>query len=169
MTTLMYREQEKKIRRWIFFFMIGLVLSGITAFSLETELGWLTARWPMNRTGVLYDWISKVHAALQDTGDKYPYLAYGYDWLAFAHLVIALAFIGPLLDPVRNKWVIEFGMIACLLVFPLAFIAGSIRGIPLYWRLIDCSFGIVGLVPLSACYRAIKALERERWTDGMGW
>ena len=85
--------------------------------------------------------------------------AYGDDWLAFAHLVIAVAFIGPLRDPVRNKWVIEFGMIACVLVFPLAFVAGAVRGIPIFWRLIDCSFGVVGLVPLSLCYRRIGILE----------
>jgi hypothetical protein len=59
-------------------------------------------------------------------------LAYGTDWLAFAHLVIAIAFLGPLKDPVRNIWVVEFGMIACLLVIPLALICGPIRGIPFY-------------------------------------
>jgi hypothetical protein len=48
------------------------------------------------------------------------------------------------------------------MVFPLAFIAGAVRGIPMYWRLIDCSFGVAGLIPLSACYRAVEALERMR-------
>jgi hypothetical protein len=33
--------------------------------------------------------------------------------IAFAHLAIAIAFIGPYIDPVRNKWVITFGLIAC--------------------------------------------------------
>jgi hypothetical protein len=53
-------------------------------------------------------------------------------------------------------------MIACVMVFPLAFIAGAVRGIPIYWRLIDCSFGVAGLVPLSICYRGIGKLERMR-------
>ena len=75
-------------------------------------------------------------------------MAYGTDWLAFAHLVIAVAFIGPLLDPVRNRWVITFGMIACVMVLPLALICGPIRGIPLYWQLIECSLGVFGIIPL---------------------
>ncbi|HEV2479181.1 MAG TPA: hypothetical protein VGS79_05945 [Puia sp.] len=68
----------------------------------------------------------------------------------------------------RNKWVIEFGMLACAAVFPLAFIAGAIRGIPVYWRLIDCSFGVIGLIPLVLCYRKIGALERllQNMPDG---
>ena len=56
------------------------------------------------------------------------------DWLAFAHLVIAVAFLSPFIDPVRNKWIIAFGWIACGGVIPLALIAGHIRGIPIAWR-----------------------------------
>lgn len=63
-------------------------------------------------------WITKVHNALHDTGLRYPFLAYGTDWLAFAHLVLAIAFLGPLRDPIRNKWVLQFGVIACASVIP---------------------------------------------------
>jgi uncharacterized membrane protein required for colicin V production len=42
----------------------------------------------------------------------------------------------------------------------LAFIAGHIREIPFYRQLIDCSFGIIGLVPLTICYRKIEKLEK---------
>jgi hypothetical protein len=157
---LTYRKLERKVRRWIIFFMVALVLSGLTAFGLETELGWLVKSWPFSRGEALYWWVLRVYAALQDINIRYPFLAYGYDWLAFAHLVIAVVFVGPFRDPVRNKWVIEFGMIACIMIFPLAFIAGAVRGIPIYWRLIDCSFGVVGLVPLLVCYRRIRMLER---------
>jgi hypothetical protein len=97
---------------------------------------------------------------VKDTNTKYPFLSYGTDWLAFAHLVIAVAFLGPLKNPVKNIWVIEFGIIACLMVFPLAFIAGAVRGIPFYWRLIDCSFGVLGLIPLVWCYKLIRKLEQ---------
>jgi hypothetical protein len=69
----------------------------------------------------------EAYIAIHQTNVNYPYLANGYDWLAFAHLVIAVAFAGPLKDPVRNKWVIQFGIIACCMIFPLAFIAGHIR------------------------------------------
>lgn len=44
-------------------------------------------------------------------------------------------------------------VIACLLILPLAFIAGYFRGIPFGWQLIDCSFGIVGCIPLLIIYK----------------
>ncbi|MFC0513432.1 hypothetical protein ACFFGT_04445 [Mucilaginibacter angelicae] len=151
-------ELRKKIKTWVIVFIIGLVLSGVTAFPIETELAWLA-----NHASVfpefMQGWLTKVYLAVKITNQNYPYLAYGTDWLAFGHLVIAMAFVGPLKDPVKNIWVIEFGMIACVMVFPLAFIAGPIRGIPVYWRLIDCCFGIFGIMPLYIVYRDIKKLE----------
>ncbi|HON08072.1 MAG TPA: hypothetical protein PLW02_08245, partial [Verrucomicrobiota bacterium] len=100
----------------------------------------------------------KVRDALIETNAKYPFIAYGTDWLAFAHFVIAVAFIGPLRDPVKNVWVIEFGMIACILVVPFALVMGGVRGVPLGLRFIDCSFGIFGIIPLWLCHRQIKRL-----------
>jgi len=91
-----------------------------------------------------------------------PLIAYGTDWLAFGHFVIAIAFLGALRDPVRNLWVIEFGMIACILVVPMALIFGLIRGIPLLWRLIDTSFGIFGIIPLWISRRyVLRVIELE--------
>lgn len=154
--------QEQKlrtgIRRWVTFFIIGLVLSGITAFPLEWELSILT-KITANAPSFISEWTQSVYTAISETNAKYPFMSYGTDWLAFAHLVIAVVFIGPLRDPVRNIWVIQFGMIACLMIFPLAFIAGAVRGIPVYWRLIDCSFGVIGMIPLMMCYKKIKQLE----------
>jgi hypothetical protein len=158
----------RRIRFWLAVFIIGLVLSGITAFPLETELsrfasilhaGWLQ---PIAESSGLLPWIERVYKALRTTNAYYPFLAYGTDWLAFAHLVIAIAFVGPYIDPVRNKWVITFGLIACAGVVPLALIAGAIRGIPFPWRLIDCSFGSFGALPLLFSRQSIRALERER-------
>ncbi len=102
------------IRFWLALFLAGLVISGITAFPLETELGAVagiaeTSRW---RGSPLATWLITVRDALRYTGAKYPFLAYGTDWLAFAHLVIAIAFIGPWRDPVRNQWLFTFGLIA---------------------------------------------------------
>jgi hypothetical protein len=107
-----------------------------------------------------------VDAGPQETEAKYPFLFYGTDWLAFGHLVIAMAFIGPIRDPVRNIWVIEWGMAACVAVIPLALICGPIRGIPFYWQLIDCSFGVVGIVPLYLCHRWTKRIEDIRRSMG---
>lgn len=150
---------RKEIRNWILFFIIALLLSGITAFPVETELGWVCSWWPEQHS-LFYQWLHTCYQAIKHTNEQYPYLAYGYDWLAFAHIVIAIAFIGPLRDPVKNSWIIEFGCIACIAVVPLAFIAGPIRQIPLYWRLIDCSFGIFGLIPLLICHKKIKQLGK---------
>ncbi len=149
---------RRSIRIWLLFFISALILSGITAFALETELAWLN-HLLRNSQGPVSFWIDKVYTALKQTNEQYPFLAYGYDWLAFAHLVIAVAFWGVLKDPIRNKWIIQFGRIACCMIFPIAFIAGHIRGIPFYWQLIDCSFGMVGLIPLSYCYHEIEELE----------
>jgi len=157
-----------RIRIWLAVFIAGLILSGVTAFPLQTELGWLVSRLhsssfrPIAESSRLLPWIERVNEGLTITHSRYPFLAYGTDWLAFAHMVIAVAFIGPYIDPVRNKWVITFGLIACAGVFPLALIAGPNRGIPLLWRLIDCSFGVVGSIPLWICRRSIVALERSR-------
>jgi len=152
-------ELRKKIKTWVIVFIIGLVLSGVTAFPIETELAWFAGHSSVF-PGFMHDWITNVYQAVKITNQNYPYLAYGTDWLAFGHLVIAMAFLGPLKDPVKNIWIIEFGMIACVMVFPLAFIAGPIRGIPVYWRFIDCCFGIFGIIPLYIVYRDIKKLEK---------
>jgi hypothetical protein len=159
-------DHLRRIRFWLAVFIVGLVLSGITAFPLESELrGFDTilhtaALHQITESAHLLSWIDRVFEALADTNARYPFLAYGTDWLAFAHLVIAVAFIGPYIDPVRNKWVITFGLIACAGVIPMALIAGPIRGIPFPWRLVDCSFGALGSVPLLICRRLIIALER---------
>lgn len=156
---------RKRIRNQILVFIIGLVLSGITAFPIETELAIANANVSF-LPGFVRTWISDVYFALRTTNENFPYLSYGTDWLAFAHLVIAVAFIGPLRNPVKNIWVIQFGMIACVMIFPLAFIAGPIRGIPFYWQLIDCSFGVFGFGLLYLCYRNILALEKFQTQAG---
>jgi len=148
-----------RIRNLIILFITGITLSGITAFPIETELAIAQAN-ISSLPAYLQDWISSVYLAVKTTNENYPFLSYGTDWLAFAHLVIAVAFIGPLRDPVKNIWVIQFGMISCIMVFPLALIAGPIRGIPFYWQMIDCSFGVFGFALLYYCYKQILKLER---------
>ncbi|MEI8281263.1 MAG: hypothetical protein WCG75_02550 [Armatimonadota bacterium] len=150
----------KRIRILIVGFIVGLALSGITAFPLTWELGVLVRNFGQG-DGMMASWLKTVQTGLLETDAKYPFIAYGTDWLAFGHLVIASAFIGPLRDPVRNKWIIEWGMIACAAVPFLALIAGPIRGIPFGWRLIDCSFGVVGIIPLWFVRREITKLETE--------
>lgn len=153
-------QLKKNIRTWIILFILLLILSGVTAFPIETELSFLVdhSSWFPEFIRV---WLAKIYNAVKDTNLRYVQLAYGTDWLAFAHIVIATVFIGPLIDPVKNIWVVQFGIISCFMVFPLALIAGSIRQIPFYWQLIDCSFGAFGTIPLFICYRNIKRLEKQ--------
>jgi hypothetical protein len=148
-----------KIRRLILFFVIMLVLSGITAFPAETLLKFALGFSDYFPT-YLQGFITTTYEALHQTNYKYPFLAYGYDWLAFAHLVIAMAFIGPYREPVRNIWVIEWAMLACVAIFPLAMICGPIREIPIFWRVVDCSFGVLGIIPLWVTRNWIKKLEK---------
>jgi hypothetical protein len=153
----------KGIRAWLVPFIVCLVLSGATAFPLVHELRWtedvLRALSVPEHLPGLTDWIERVGRGLDATDAEYPFVLYGTDWLAFAHLVIAVAFYGPYRDPVRNIWVIEFGMIACAGIIPLALICGPIRGIPFWWTVIDMSFGIFGVIPLYAVRGKIKRLE----------
>lgn len=154
----------RRIRVLLVLFIAGLVLSGITAFPLVHETALLNRIFsvpptPLPQEPAFYTWLRRVHQALVTTSESYPFLAYGTDWLAFAHLVLAVAFLGPVRDPVRNRWVLIFGVIACAGVIPLALIAGPIRGIPFYWRLIDCSFGLVGVIPLLFCLHYVRRLE----------
>ncbi|MER5295767.1 hypothetical protein ABT382_27405 [Streptomyces pharetrae] len=152
----------RRIRAWLVLFVVCLVLSGVTAFPLVHELRWAEAALramsvPEYLPGLM-GWIEYVRDGLDTVDARYPFMLYGTDWLAFAHLVIAVAFLGPYRDPVRNIWVVEFGMIACAGIIPLALICGPLRGIPFWWSLIDMSFGIFGVIPLHIVRRDIKRL-----------
>lgn len=158
---------EFRIKWLLIIFIIGLVVSGLTAIPLDWEVE-LLSKWfnvskssPVGSYSGMRHWIAIVHEGLSYTSHHYPFMGYGTDWLAFAHIVIAICFIGPLRDPIRNVWVIQFGVVACLLIIPWAMIFGAIRGIPFYWRLIDCSFGLIGLIPLCLCLIYIKNLEKQ--------
>ena len=168
----MTRETQLRRRiRWLtWFFVVGLVISGVTAIPLVTELGWLSkltgsqqlVDYPASTNAPDWAvWLENIRRSLTETDNHHPVLFYGTDWLAFGHIVIGVAFIGALRDPVRNRWLFDFGLIACALVIPWAFVFGAIREIPVWWRMIDCSFGVFGAVPLWWCRKWAKELERQ--------
>ena len=141
----------RRIRVALALFIAGLVVSGVTAFPLQSELDLVTRWLGLERLagsgGSLADvagWVLRVRDALHVTYASYPFIAYGTDWLAFGHLMIALFFIPPWIDPVKNVAAIEVGLWACVLVLPLALVCGPLREVPFFWRLVDCSFGVVG-------------------------
>ena len=157
----------RKLRVVLGLFVLALILSGLTAFPLQRELDATCAMRGLDRAAPAdsansFDrWILTVRDGLRDSYTRHPWLAYGTDWLAFAHIAIAVFFIGALVNPVRNVWVLQAGIIASVLVVPLALICGAVRQIPFGWRLIDCSFGVFGSIPLYYCLRLARALENK--------
>lgn len=157
-----------QIRLWLGLFMAGLIVSGVTAIPLVSEvdaLVHLTSANELLSTAKTPDWaiwLTDIQAALHETAGRFPFLFYGTDWLAFGHLTIALVFVGAWRDPVRNAWLFDFGLIACALMIPWALVFGGLRGIPIWWRLIDCSFGVLGAMPLLLAKQLTEKLIRSK-------
>ncbi len=142
-----------------------MTISGFTAISLKWEINFLDIiiRFePIKKIlPELINWFEIVRDGILNTLEKYPFISYGTDWLAFGHIIIAINFIGPLKDPVRNIWVIELGMITCILVIPWALTFGALRVIPVFWRIINCAFGILGIIPLNYARKYIMRLSQN--------
>ena len=161
------------IRVLTYFYIGALILSGITAFPLHWETR-LLCQWFGAGTFLgerfpgLVHWLAYVHDGVAQNAVHYPFMTYGTDWLAFAHIIIAVFFVGVAIDPVRNIWIVKTGIIACVLVPVLAFVCGPVRGIPVFWRLIDSCFGVVGVIPLFLICRWTRTIERELQSDAMG-
>jgi len=162
--------QLNQVRVVLLLFSAGLILSGVTAmvpleglnmlYPLYGPGSFLHEAWP-----AMASWLSLVHEALSATYAIYPFLAYGFDWLAFGHFIIAIPFLIAARDPLRNTWVVQFGIAACLLVLPHALIFGAIRGIPIFWRLIDTLFGIGGLILLLIIRATLRTIEPAAAND----
>ncbi len=145
----------KAIRTHLLLFISLLVISGLTAFPIETEIDFMMS--VINYFPSFFqNWIKLLY---QDIHNTPAVMFYGTDWLAFAHVVIALFFIPVYLNPTLYKINLQIGIAACLLIFPLAFICGSIRNIPFFHQLIDCSFGIIGAAYLYYILRKINNLK----------
>jgi hypothetical protein len=154
-----------RVRRWTVFFIVGLVISGATALPIPTQLR-VAVRLlgeDLRAGGLISDqmavWLQTVRDGIRATEAHAPFMFYGTDWLAFGHFTIALAFVGAVRDPVRNRWLFRFGMLACALVPLWAIVFGAVRGIPAWWQVIDASFGILGFVPMWLCDRWISDIE----------
>lgn len=156
-----------RIRAMILFYIAVILASGITAFPLNWELSilvdwfgqgsWIGARFP-----AAAEWFGFIKEGLDFNAEKYPFIACGTDWLAFAHIMIAIAFLGPLYDPMKNIWIIYWGMLCCVGILPLSLICGPMRGIPFAWQCVDCSFGVFGIIPLLMVWRWIKQVQTQK-------
>jgi len=162
MTAHTEAQLRRRIRDWTLFLMLALFASGISAIPLRPELNFIVDRFvPDDPPSAIGSWILHVRGGVDDVSTRWPFLALGTDWLAFGHIVIGLGFIGLLRDPLRNEWLVTWGIMACLLVLPWAWCFGAARGIPWGWRLVDCSFGLGGMIPLLIIRSAIAELKRR--------
>ena len=143
-------------------FVFCLVVSGISALPLQRELILASKLISLpdaanyHALQGLRRWIAFVDFGLRDTYTKFPFFGYATDWLGFGHFVIAAFFVLPFANPKRYRGILHIGLFACAGVVAIALICGPIRGIPFSWRLIDCSFGIVGAIPLLYCLRITR-------------
>ena len=76
----------KTIRRHLVLFMLILMLSGITAFPIQTEIDFMYSH-ITSFPNVFADWITTLYNNIHSTPDV---MFYGTDWLAFAHIIISL-------------------------------------------------------------------------------
>ncbi len=127
----------------IVLFQVGLLISGVTAFFIPEGMPaviWMTEL----MLPALLPWLESVARSVEYISTDATHLLYGYDWLGFAHVLFAILFVGALKDPERNRFLLDFGLVACALIIPTAFIAGHFRGIPPLWSFLDSMFGILG-------------------------
>jgi len=106
----------------------------------------------------LPQWIGFVHTGISETYPRFPFFGYATDWLGFGHLVIAMFFLLPFADPVKYQAILRVGLAACAGVILVALACSPLRSIPLGWLLIDCSFGVIGAIPLLYCLYLTKRL-----------
>jgi hypothetical protein len=142
----------------------GLFVSGVTVWPAVPELK-LAVRiaWGEGEpTGVLHAFVLRAIEGLESVQANFPFMFYAHDWLAFAHIVLAILFAGAIRDPVKNVWVVQCGLIMCLLVPVLAGICIPIRGLPLRWFWIDFAFAPAAGIPLWIALQDIRRVEAEK-------
>ncbi|MBM4157070.1 MAG: hypothetical protein FJ221_18905, partial [Lentisphaerae bacterium] len=77
------RNDVRSIRIWLAVFIAGMVLSGLTAFPLEREVGGIVrglAALGVPEDSSLAAWMVRVRDALAEVGERHPFLPYGTDW-----------------------------------------------------------------------------------------
>ncbi|MBW8016467.1 MAG: hypothetical protein FVQ82_09785 [Planctomycetes bacterium] len=162
------KEQKKtlkKIRIYLVIFFFGILFSLHTVLFVEPETEFFYQYLGPNTTvgeklPFFSEWIEDIYISVKVTYTNYPAIAYCMDWLSYACVVFAIFMIGAIKDPVKNIWIIQAYMLACLLAAALPFIAGPFRDIPIFWRCLDGSFGIIGFLVLLTPYKLTKTLQK---------
>jgi hypothetical protein len=140
----------------------GLFVSGVTVWPAISELKTgVHLFWGDGEpTGVLRVFVARAIHGLEFVDANYPFLLYAHDWLAFAHIMLAILFAGAIRDPVRNIWIVQCGLIMCALIPVLAGICIPLRGLPMIWFWIDSAFAPAAALPLWIALRDIRRVEK---------
>jgi hypothetical protein len=157
----------KRTKLMLGIIVFGLLVSAVTIWPAVPELK-LAVRivWgDAEATGVLHKFVLQAIDGLENMNDNYPFMFYAHDWLAFAHIVLAILFAGAIRDPVRNIWVVQCGLIMCALVPVLAGICIPIRGLPFCWFWFDFAFAPAAALPLWIALKDIRKAEAEQRSD----
>jgi hypothetical protein len=165
MTSYARQQQLRhRIQAMTWVIVIGTLVTGITTLPLLHEMEAATRIFHADTAqgSTFAKWLVIVRDALHDVYGRFPFFGYATDWLAFAHIVIAMLFWGALRSPMRNRWLFSWGMIISVMIVPWALISGEVRQVPLGWRLIDCSFGVLGFFPFWITSRWCGELEKLR-------
>lgn len=139
----------------------GLFVSGVTVWpavpelKLAVSLVWGDAE----PAGGIHAFVLQAIEGLESMAADHPFMLYAHDWLAFAHIMLAILFAGAIKDPVRNIWIVQCGLIMCALVPVLAGICIPLRGIPFIWFWVDFAFAPGAALPLWIALRDIRKYE----------
>lgn len=156
-------NQLKRAQYMLGIVAFGLFVSGVTVWPAVPELKFaVQLAWgnsPPEAGSTLHSFVLQAIEGLERTEATYPFLLYAHDWLAFAHIMLAILFAGAIKDPVRNKWIVQCGLIMCALVPLLAGICIPLRGIPCCWFWIDAAFAPAAALPLIVALRDIRHAE----------
>lgn len=133
----------------------GLLVNGLAVFWLPWQTRAAVSWLPPG--SALHAWLVECRDAVADVEQRHPKLFYGLDWLGYAHVILAILFLGAARDPARNEWVIRWGLLACGLVVVHALIFVPIRGLPWWWILVDSSFGVLAAIPLGMALRDVTS------------
>jgi len=153
----------KRARLMLIIVAVGLFVSGVTIWPAVWELKTLVRFvWGEGRpTGVLHGFVLDAIEGIESVGVEYPFLMYCGDWLAFALIVLAILFFGAARDPVRNVWIVQCGLIMCVLVPVLAAVCVPLRRMPVQWIWVDSAFALAAALPLWIALRDIRRVENR--------
>lgn len=154
--------------RWMLVIVsVGLFVAGVTIWPAISELKAVVhLLWGDSvPAGELHGFLVRAIEGLEVTNANYPFMLYAHDWLAFAHVMLAVLFAGAARDPVRNKWIVQCGLIMCASIPVLAGTCNSIRELPGWWFWIDFAFAPGAALPLWIAYRDIKCIEKQSNTE----